>query len=385
MYPREKLRSPTTFYIRKTGDDSKDGRTEANAMKSFNSLFTMLSRDYDLNRQTVTINIGPGTWTNETWTIYTDAFVNRGHIEIHGAGESGKDATILSASEGSTTGGRKGLSVEGPPGYYYVRVKDMQFINCTDCLSVAKGVILYATNITFGPHLEANKGYDLKVYYGSRVYAWGGTANAPATLTHAGGAKPPQYCYYVYENEAAIILDNVKISIKPDMTTEGFAYVSQGGRLHIYDATRTQFTGTLIGYRLKVYNTGKVYTSGRGETAFPGTIKSHVDTNTGAFIDKLPFITSVPEVKDRIIGGGVVTLGNISTPPSLSNTFGNIASASFDYDKGTRITFKTSMNNRPYIIIVTSPSGVYVVGQYHASCMLSGSGRATSEFIMIEV
>lgn len=347
MYPREKLRAPTTFYIRANGNDSNDGRSEANAIKSFNSLMTVLSRDYDLNRQTVIINIGSGTWTNQSWTLYTDTFVNRGTIEIHGSGETGTNATILSASDGTTTG-RAGMSVSGPSSPYAVRIKNIQFTNCTDCISVNRGIHLYATNLTFGPHFTAGSGTDIRVTMGSRLYGWG-TAGALATLTHAGAKKPPAYCYHIYDSGTAAIFSYVKVNIKPDMTmaTGAFAYVTESAKLFIYDTSKTEFTGILTGKRLIVNNSGKVYTSGRGEKAFPGTIESTVDSGKGAMIDRLPFIT-----EDRIIGGGTICLEKAK--PILENTFGIIKNAQIWNDGQATVYFTNALDPGSFIVFAQS-------------------------------
>ena len=78
---------------------------------------------------------------------------------------------------------------------------------------------------------------------------------------------------------------------------------------------------------------------------------SHVDTNTGAFIDKLPFITSEP--KDRILGGGTIIAGK-GANPVFENTFGIIKSAQVWNDGQVTVYFTSNIEPSSFIVIAQS-------------------------------
>jgi hypothetical protein len=301
---RKQLAAATRFYVRTTadgGDDSNDGTAATKAMLNFNSMITRLVQEYDLNRQTATIDIGAGTWTNQAWRLDTDTLLNKGAIVIQGAGV---DATILSASNGTTTS-RNGLMVYGPPSVYQVQVKDMTFTNCGTCLGFYYGVWGRLGNLKFGPHFASKTGVDVDCGYGSIISSLG-ASGALVTWTHAGGGgNAPSYLYQVYD-DAIARPDYVNVVIDPAMTPTGFANVNNA-ELRIQAAARTVFSGTLTGKRLNLTNRARVYTAGRGEAAFPGTIASTVDL-TGCIIDSPRRSRTDTTVASAIAASGTFTV-----------------------------------------------------------------------------
>jgi hypothetical protein len=278
---RKRLTAATTFSIRTSadgGNDTNDGRSAAGAMLTFNNLVTRLVQEYDLNRQTVTINIGAGTWTNQAWRLDTDKLTNFGTIVIQGAGV---DATILSASNGTTTS-RNGLLIYGPPSAYQIQVKDMQFTNCGSCLGFYYGAYGRLGNLKFGPHFANKSGYDVISDLGSWVTTLGASGSL-INLTHTSGAgNAASYPYYAGDR-ATMRLDYCNVAIDPAVTANGFVNI-MNGEFEIYAAARTVFSGTLTGKRANITRKGKLYTALRGEAALPGTVASTVDY-TGCVID----------------------------------------------------------------------------------------------------
>jgi hypothetical protein len=317
IMPRETLTAATTFYVATTGNNANDGRTSATAMLNFQSVINRLYTEYDLNRQTVTIQIAAGTYTNQAWSIYTDKLTNAGTIIINGAGV---DSTILSASDGTTTA-RMGLVIYGPRSGYWIQVKNMTFTNCSTCLQIGYGIAVQYANLKFGPHFTANSGYDISVNNTSHVQHVGGTADALVTLTHAGGAKPPQYCLYL-SGFSWFNLDYTAVTISHSVASTGFIRLTASSYGYVQAAARTTFTGTVTGRRAVVEQDSWLYLAGRGESCLPGTTAATCD-GYGSIVDGKGGVYTSSGTSATVTGfrlNNNTDIGTLFQPKVLSGT-----------------------------------------------------------------
>jgi hypothetical protein len=351
---RTMLTAAKTFYLSRSGSNSNNGTTSALAMLDFNSLITRLYQEYDLNRQTITISIAAGTWTNQAWAIYPDKMMNSGAIVINGAGV---DQTILSASDGTTTA-RNGLSIYGPRSAYSVQVKNMTFTNCTSCLVVGSGVTVQYANLKFGPHFTANSGFDISVANLSYVAHTGGSASALVSLNFAGGAKPPQYCVYV-ANGAYMNFDYTAVTISHSAASTGFLRVVADSFCYVQAAARTTFTGTVTGRRAVIEQNSWLYIAGRGESCLPGTTVSTCD-GYGSTIDGKGGVYTSSGTSATSTGFKLANGTDIGT--LFATSAGSVQSVSFASTTDTS-TYKNSI----YGLSAAISNGVLTITQKYSS------------------
>ena len=267
MFPRERLRAATAFYVSTSGNDSKDGRSPADAMLSFDSLMARLYQEYDLNGQTVTVSIASGTYTDQEWTIARERLTNPGHIVIQGAGV---DSTILSASNGTTTS-RNGIRITYHPAIQsYTAIDKLTITNANNCIAVYGGYVRLG-DITFGPHFTANSGYDVYCDGAGRVGSHGGSG-ANKTLTFAG-ADSGQGSRIAVAADSYMHFNYLNLTIASAMTVNRFLYATAKGQVFLGGAANTVITGAslLTGQRVLVENDAFFHTGGRGESVLPGS------------------------------------------------------------------------------------------------------------------
>jgi hypothetical protein len=96
-----------TFYLRTNGSNANDGMTPATAMLTFNALMLRIYREWDFCGYSIIIDVGEGTWTGETWTVYGGCIVGcAARMGCPGITISGKgrDKTFICPSESTVIG-----------------------------------------------------------------------------------------------------------------------------------------------------------------------------------------------------------------------------------------------------------------------------------------
>jgi hypothetical protein len=275
-YPRERLSSTTAFYVAATGDDTKDGRSAANAMKTFNALMTRLYQEYDLNGQTITINVGAGTYSNVNWSIVRSRLTNSQNINIVCAGV---DQTIIDAATDGTTN-REAISVIDKYGWtYYTSITGLTIKNAANAIRIL-GAWVRLGDVKFGPHNTTATYYDIVTGYGARVTSLGSAATHSTWTFAEGTGGKPVACIFCQEY-SYVHLNYTDIVIASATSATYFLRVAVGSCVVIGNATNTIFTGAslLTGRKAYVYINSILETTARGADVLPGTTAAMLATN----------------------------------------------------------------------------------------------------------
>ena len=265
---RIKLMEATTFYLRHEGDDANDGLTPEMAFKTWGGLIDGLTA-YDFNRQTVTIDFGPGTWTGEH-RFWGNNFGAIGNTVFRGAG---RGATIIDAAGGygfyltSTMSGGglaliTGLTIEnhlyGIFGTFTAMfdVDDVEFARCV------------------------SGGFNIRLYLYSR-YIHFGDANQSRHV-YVTDCSQASHIYASTFSEVALTNHVIHLSGANNWTT-GFIGATKGSVVNVsQDKFSVTGSGTAVGRRYHLNYYSYAVGTRNNQTLFPGDQAGLVDAATYA-------------------------------------------------------------------------------------------------------
>lgn len=256
---RKIVSSNMTLYVREGGDDSNDGLTEGTAFSTIQAAFDYVSNNLSVGGYTVTIDVGPGTFSTCRLSYYE---VGAGFILLKGAG---KDQTIIS---GNNTRGV--LRTYRGENILYVEDLTVQLNITAASTTSARAVIMADQGSTInlnGVRVVLNE----NVYTSHRIHLLYGYDGGLVNIL-SGGAEL-----------VANGLPTSRIDVCDASGVTGL--INIGGPLNIQGQGRTfmylhacasvfgsvAITGAFTGRRYMLNNKSYANTYGAGSDYFPGT------------------------------------------------------------------------------------------------------------------
>lgn len=243
---RIRLAANTSFFVRSDGNDSNTGlaNNAGGAFLTIQGAVTALSKLWDFNGFTVTVNIQAGTF---------------GGVGVTGLFVGQQTALVLNGV-GSTTiiagGASAGVNTDAGA---IVSAQNMK-IGSTSTNGIAA---FGASQIAIGAGVEftgAGSGANAIVAVGT-----GGTVRFNANCTVSGGAG----CLFNAGTNGFIVADTKTFTFTG---TPAFSViVAQAVQCAQLSFTNCTFTGAVTGQRYLAGNNGVVFTNGGGATYFPGS------------------------------------------------------------------------------------------------------------------
>lgn len=239
---REALSASRTYYVLTTGSDSNNGLTNT-AGGAFLTIAhaLLIASQLDLNGYTVTVQVGPGTWTPA---------INLPTL-VGGSGLLLGDATTPSNVIISTTSANCISAIAGN-NFWTVQGFRLQTTTSGNCLFVGSQATLLYTNIDFG----ASAGSHVSCVNGALAQAIGNTSISGGAFAH-------------WLSSSALVVDDantITITGTPAFSI-GFAWAQALGYLECYSNT---FSGSATGARYYVASSALIFTNGGGATYLPG-------------------------------------------------------------------------------------------------------------------
>jgi hypothetical protein len=262
---RHKATGNTTFYLRTDGDNANDGTSAATAMKTFNALMERIYKEWDFQGFNVYINIGAGTWADETWTVQGTKIVGySGDLRIIGAGQG---VTFVTGSDNTTQGSGTGLPAIEIYNIRYLYLQGLTTVNCkhydirfTDC--TVKSLNIELQYSWFADAVPANN------------YAHGIVSQNTIIETQA----QVKFTGTQYRTTLFVFYDSCLINplITGDAIINGdFAGASYAGTIDVLNTACFEgFLGTITGRKYTLY-IGSVL---RGSANIPATLAGYTDT-----------------------------------------------------------------------------------------------------------
>jgi hypothetical protein len=249
--PREMLSVSRIYYVRADGSDSNTGLSNSSsaALLTIQKAYDTITSSLDLGGQTVTIQIGDGTYTgglsvSQPWT-------GGGAVTLAGNNASPGNVIISTTSKDAI-----GVSA-ALPGTLLVKDLELQTTTSGNCINHAAPGTLNFQNLQFGAcagsHIAAGAG-------GAKVAATGNyTINGSAAQSHmiCGGTG------------ALILVEGKTVTLSGTLTFATFAFASTLSGI-LADGN-TWSGGTITGQRYNAQLNGVLYTAAAGANYFPGS------------------------------------------------------------------------------------------------------------------
>lgn len=245
--PPQKLTTSLTLYVSPTGSDSNNGLTSGTAFATLQHAWNILVGTYNLNGNSVTIQLADGTYTGGLLASTMPVGASSTQA-ITIAGDSGTPSNVLISTTSTNC-----ISANGPAGFV---VQNMKLTSSTGNLIVAtNGSSIAFQGIVFGP-TSANQA----------TAEFGGSITAIGNYSIVGGAL--SHVSAVNNGVAAIGGVTVTLSGTPAFST-AFAISSSTSTV---SAVGNTFTGSATGSRWSALLNGVIYTNtGASSTYFPGS------------------------------------------------------------------------------------------------------------------
>lgn len=245
---REVLTADRTYYVRTDGNDSNDGLTNSSGgafltiQKAVNTAASLDISIYD-----VTIQVGDGTYTNQT--IISGPFIGAGSVTIQG--NNSTPANVLISYTGSVDPDGAFLAQNGA----VITIKDLKIQTTTAgaCLFASSFSVIYFQNIVFGSCAHAQ----IFASTLSFIYITGNYSIVGNATWH----------YYCTGNSMLLgISQTITLTGTPAFTI--FASANILGNISVYSCT---FSGSATGKRYSSSLNSVIYTAGGGASYFPGS------------------------------------------------------------------------------------------------------------------
>lgn len=255
---RELLVAPRTYYVRSGGSDTTNtGLSATSAFATRQHAYDVISETLDVGGQTVTIDVGTGTWT-DNFSIQTP-WIGGGVIIFNGQGS------------GSTTLSGDGVSTE-PFGVYVPCVGTLKLQNLTiadptgfSCLDLAAAcVVTNGADFAFG---TSNGNAHIACYFPGAVF------NTGTAYTVSGDAT-----YHLYAFGPGVRIRHVGITVNGTRTFTYFAYASDTGWIRGGGTVTLGGGASVTGTRYLAQVNGVIDTNGGGANFYPGTVAGSTAT-----------------------------------------------------------------------------------------------------------
>lgn len=244
-WPRERLTTGRTYYVRTDGSDSNNGSANTSG-----SAFLTIQKAIDTacvldtNGFDVTISVAPGTYTGSN-TLKT--ITGGGKIVIDGASHDLTSTVISTTNENCFT------QANGFVGTYQLQYMKLQTTTSGFGIYVVGGGVVLYQNLNFG----ACATYHM-------LAATGGYIKAIGNYTISGGAA----VHFAAYDGGQIRCVSITITLSGTPGFSGaFALATCSGTLI---ANASTFSGTATGKRYDATRNGVINTEGGGASYFPG-------------------------------------------------------------------------------------------------------------------
>jgi hypothetical protein len=260
-----------TFYLRTNGDNANDGLTAATAMLTFNALMARIYNEWDFCGYNVTVDIGEGTWTGETWVIERRLISGNSTISIVGAGMGKTIMTGASGISQENITGASGLVISSG-GYdpFWLRLQSMTFVNNTIHINVMGSTLLFR-GIEFGYTFSQNNALLRAVR--SQIQSEDGYETDPTKFSKITATQ-------TYLGVQAVNYSKVEMptnfSISNPLTVLNSLINLDNSSLYFSDAT--YMTGVVTGIKYSL-NRGSVLVN---SNRVPGTVAGKADASSFA-------------------------------------------------------------------------------------------------------
>jgi hypothetical protein len=252
---REKLTGNRTYYVRTDGNDNNDGLADspARAFLSIQRAIDLVAFELDVSNYQVTIQVGPGTYTNNLFLR-----VGVGHVPPIIQGTPNVPTDVIVTTDTSTT-------ITGQNGDSLWELRDMEVRNTNgagNCVFAQSGSVIRLRRVDFG---SSAGGQHLISYYNSTIIV-------SESYTIRGGAAQHAFCSY----NSSIVMSDLTLTLSgtPAFASR-FISATAGG---IIRATNFTYTGSATGTRYLVQSNGVIATTGAGASYFPGSLAGSTAT-----------------------------------------------------------------------------------------------------------
>lgn len=245
---REKLTASRTYYVRTDGSNSNTGlaNTSGGAFLTINKAIDTIAT-LDIGGQSVTIQVGDGTYTTAVVLKNTVGFASAGSLVIQGNNGTPANVVISTTSADAITA--DGLSVIWD-------IKDLKVQTTTSGSSI---VVKNGSTVRYG-----NLNYGACASYQNQVFN-GGKLVQLSSYTISGAAT---YHWGAYDGGIILGLPSSTITIT-GTPAFGSSFILCG-TLGLFDGFSITFSGSATGVRYNVYGNSVIFTNGGGATYFPG-------------------------------------------------------------------------------------------------------------------
>ncbi|HZR87903.1 MAG TPA: hypothetical protein VFB02_13925 [Bradyrhizobium sp.] len=260
---RVKLTAATTFYVNaSTGSDSNTGLDSGHAWQTIQHAINVLATDYDLNGQTVTIQLADGTYGSfQVWGKFLGQSQAAAQVIING--NAGAPSNVLISSSTTTISARAHAAFR----LQNLKVASTDGTGATSCVSSQEAAIIeIGTGFVMGANSPNGQHFNVDI---------GGIIDIIANYQIAGAAGSH---YWGGNNGNIIVESGLTITITGSPSFSGaFAWISRGTGLDLRNGSQN-FTGSMTGQRYFVSSNGVISVYGMGPNVLPGSIAGATST-----------------------------------------------------------------------------------------------------------
>lgn len=234
------------IYVSKSGNDNNSGLSEEDALLSIKKALIVAASFRNVGYN-ININIGEGSWSEQTIYISNRNVLVSGNLRICGASKEKTKITCPTST----------IRVFGAD----VSLLDMTIESINgDCISASRQASLeQMTNVKF--------------------IGGGSSSNAAINVSQSSYALINTGCSFNY-NGGSFVASSYKSSVKINNTdmngsiSRASVWAHNGG---LINAERISITGSVTGKRFYAGQFGIIYTANGGDSYFPGTIAGNIE------------------------------------------------------------------------------------------------------------